>query len=279
MTKQAFRDVNTVSVFGTAMTGVRVARLADESDEINYNADANQYRQDVGITRQLVRTQIDRLSSDKLRDLLSATFTAVNGDNTGSAALGRVQRVRISQEGTELMDSGDAATWLEWVGVEDINGRVEVTFRDKAQLHTQPMVKGTKGTLTVKASIPRTAQGLPAATASDTHVVTCELISIEDQAEHGALGEARAVFAMYGATDPWSESGPSGGALMKQVTIGAEGAIAWTSPAADASSGEAVSVANGIAVRQEVEFAHGELTRASYHFTHYSSDGTSTPIS
>lgn len=279
MANQAFRDVNTVVIFGTATTGVETVRLGDEADELNYNSDANQYRQDVGITRQVVRTEISKKSSAKLRDLLSAVFTAVGGDNTGTATLGRVQRARITQGSQELLDSGDADSWIRYAGVTDINGRAEITFRDKAQLHAAPLVKGRKGTLVVTVPIPREGHGLPAGTATETHTVLCMVKEVEDQAEHGALGEARVVFEMYGTTDPWSVSGGSGGAKLKQVAVGDEGTISWVSPAADAGSGEAVSVANGVCVGIDVELAHGEFAKSTIRATHYSSDGSSTPIS
>lgn len=278
MANQAFRDVNTVVLHGTAIQGVRTVRLSDEGEEINFNADAVAYRQDVGLTKQIAMLEIERISSNKFRDVLSAVFTAVGGTGTGTAILGRVQRARISQQGSVIRDSGDADHWIRYVGVTDINGQVEVTFRDQAQLHAAPLVKGRKGTLTLKVPVPRTAFGLPAATATETHVVTCMVKGIEKRAEHGGLGEARVVFEMYGSTNPWSKSGVTGGKQLRPVAIGGSGTVSWNAPAADAALSEATSVANAVCVGIEVDLAHGEYAQARYRFEAYSSNGTTAPI-
>lgn len=278
MANQSFRDVNTTVFGATAVQGVQTIRVTDEGEVITFVADANAYEQDVGLTKQIAMMEVERISSEKLRDVLSAVFTAAGGASTGTAILGRVQEVTIRQGGKVIRDSGDADAWIRYLGLTDINGEVTVGFRDLAQLHAAPLVKGRKGTLRVKVPIPRTGFGLPAGTASETHAIICELVSMEKGGAHGEIGEARATFRMYGATNPWTPSGLTGGKQLRPIALGWKGTASWSAPPADAGASEACSVANALLVGIDVTLRHGEYSRATYRFEAHSSDGAASPI-
>lgn len=276
MANQAFRDVNTVILAGVAMQGVQRVSLANEGAVINFNSDAGAYRQDVGLTKQVASVDIERLSSDKLRDLVSAVFTS---GSTGSVTFGRVQRARISERGTVLRDSGDADAWIRYVGVTDIGGDCEVNFRDLAQAKSALLAKGRKGTLTITVPKPRTGFGLPAQTATETHKVTCMVAQHEVSAAHGELNDGRTRFEMYGSSDPWTASGATGGKALKPVSVGSRGSAKWTAPAADAGAGEATTVTGGIVTEIEVTLEHGNYARATYKLEAGSNDGQTSPVS
>lgn len=275
MANQSFRDVNTVILAGVAMSGVQRVGLSNEGATIDFVSDANAYRQDVGLTKQVAMVSIERLSPQKLRDVISAVFTS----GTGTVTFGRVQSARLAQRGTVLRDSGDADHWVRYVGVTNIVGEAEVGFRDLAQAKTAALAKGRKGTLTIRIPKPRTGYGLPASTASETHVVQCMVASHEVSAAHGELNDGRTRFEMYGSTDFWSSSGLTGANALKPVSVGTRGSAKWTAPAADAGAGEATTVTGGVVTEIEVSVEHGAHARASYKFEAGSSDGTTSPVS
>lgn len=275
MANQSFRDVNTVILAGVALSGVQRVGLSNEGAVINYNSDANAYRQDVGLTKQVAMVDIERLSPQKLRDLVSAVFTA----GTASLTFGRVQRARISQRGTVLRDSGDEDVWVRYVGVTDISGEAEVSFRDVAQAKLASLAKGRKGTLTIRIPKPRTGYGLPASTATETHVVQCMVAQHEVNAAHGELSDGRARFEMYGSSDPWSTSGATGASALKAVSVGSRGSAKWTAPAADAGSAEATTVTGGIVTEVEVTVEHGAHARATFKLEAGAADGATSPVS
>lgn len=275
MSNQSFRDVNTVVLAGVAIAGVQRVRLGNEGAVINFNSDAGAYRQDVGLTKQVAQIDIERLSSAKLRDIISAVFT-FNG--TGSITFGRVQRARVGQRGTVLRDSGDADTWVRYVGVTDIAGDAEVNFRDLPQIKAAGLTKGRKGTLTLRVPAPRTGYGLPSTTAAEVHVVKCMVAMHEAQASHGAMSDGRTRFEMYG-TSPWSSSGLTGGQMLKPVSVGQRGAISWNAPAADAASSEATTVTGAVITDIEMTLEHGGYARSNYKAEAGASDGTTPPVS
>jgi hypothetical protein len=276
MANQSFRDVNTVVLAGVALAGVQRVRLSNEGALLNFHADANAFRQDVGLTKQIAMVDIERMSSSKLRDIVSAVFTS--GALT-SVTLGRVQRARISQGGTVLRDSGDADSWVRYVGVTDISGDVEATFRDVKQMQSGSLKKGQKGTLTLAVPVSRSGTGLPSSTATETHKVVCMVHTFEKQVGHGEMAEIRARFEMFGATNPWTTSGLTGGAQLKPVTVGQAGSAKWTAPAADAGSAEATTVTAGVVTNIEVTLEHGNYARANYKLEAGASDGVTPPIS
>lgn len=276
MANQAFRDVNTVSIFGTNMLGVERVTLEDDGAVINWSADAAAYRQDVGLTKQLAMVSIEKKASNKMRDLISAVFTC---GSTGSVTLGRVQRVRAREGGTPLHDSGDADTWIRYVGVTEVMGEVEVTSRDvKQRPSAGTLVKGRKGTLTVTVPIQRTGYGLPASTATETHKFQCMVAKVGIKAEHGNLADLDLRFEIYGP-NRWTASGATGGASLAPVAVGATGTISWKAPAADASSAESVTVARNCVVEREMTVEHGSFARSSIRTEAGSSDGVTPPIS
>lgn len=275
MANQAFRDVNTVSIMGTSMLGIERVSLSDEGAVINWFADASAYRQDVGLTKQVAGVNIERKSRLFMRDIISAVFTC---GATGSVPLGRVQRIRARENGTVLRDSGDADSWVRYVGITDITGEVEASFRDVHQRAAGgSMVKGRKGTLTVKVPVPRTGYGLPSSTATETHVFKCMVARNEVKAEHGALADIDVRFEMYGSSQ-WTASGATGGASLAPKALGATGTVSWVAPAADASAGEAVSVAHGCVVEREMSLEHGAHAKAMLKTEHWSADGQTPPV-
>jgi hypothetical protein len=279
MANQNYRDVNTVVLGGTAIRGVEVARLMDEGEVLEFFSDAIPHRQDVGLTKQIAMVEIQRISDQKYRDVLSAVFTSQQGGTTGAVVLGRVQAVDIRVSGSELRDSGDADAWIRSLGLSRIVGQGSVTYRDLGQPRTSLLVKGKKGTLTVKVPVPRTGFGLPAQTATETHKFTCMLAEMSQDSEHAALGEARASFEFYGIVDPWSVSGGvTGGKQLKPVALGWKGTVAYNAPAGDAASSESVSVANALLVGHELAIRHGEYARSTLRFAAHSSNGQASPI-
>lgn len=278
MAKQSFRDVNTVVLCGTTLRGVQRVRFSDEGAVINYNADENAYRQDVGLTKQIAMVDIERLGgAAKLRDVVSAIWTG--GGIATAVQLGRVQRATIRQAGTVLRDSGDADAWVAYVGVTDIQGSVDAEFRDIAQLRSGGLKKGFKGTLTIAIPVSRTKTGLPASTATETHKIVCMVENFEQEAQHGGLSSARARFQMYGAVDPWTATGLTGGSQLKPVSVGQRGSAKWTAPAADAAAGQAVTVTGGVITSVELTVEHAAFARAGYKHEAGSSDGQTPPIS
>lgn len=277
MANQSFRDVNTVTIGGTTILGVQSVRLGDAGELLEFTSDANAYRQDVGLTKQVATIELERISNQKLRDVLSAVFTAVGGASTGTSIMGRIQRVSLQQSGDVIRDSGDADVWLRYLGLTNIKGQVTVEFRDLAQLQSAPLVKGRKGTLTLKVPVPRTGFGLPASTATETHTVVCMVAGMEKDAEHGGLGSGRVTFEAYG-TSPWTSAGATGGKQLRPIAPGWKGTVGWTAPAADASGGEATSVTNALLTGLDVTLAHGEFSRAVYRFEAHSTNGQTAPI-
>lgn len=277
MSNQSFRDVNTVVLCGVAMQGVQRVRFSDEGAVINFNADANAYRQDLGLTKQIAMVDIERLSSAKLRDLVSAVWTG--GGISTAVSLGRVQRAQVRQGGTVLRDSGDADSWVRYVGVTDIQGSIDADFRDLKQLRVGALKKGTKGTLTIAIPISRTRTGLPASTATETHKFVCMVDSFEEEAKHGGMADAKAKFQLYGAVDPWSASGLTGGPQLKPITVGQRGSVKWTAPAADAASAQPVVVTGGVITSIDLTVEHGAYARASYKIEAGAADGQTPPIS
>lgn len=275
MAKQSFRDVNTVVAMGVAMSGVERVSLSNEGSVISFGADANPYRQDVGLTKQLAMVTIEKKSSSKLRDIVSAVFTA---GATGSATIGRCQRVRAAQRGAPIRDSGDADAWLAYVGVTDIGGEVEVAGRDITQLKGSPFQKGRKGTLTVRVPVQRTGYGLPAATATDTHKFVCMVSRVDLKAEHGGVAAGDLRFEMYGGSPQWTASGLTGSGSLKPLAIGATGSVAFTAPAADASAAEATTVAHGVVTEVELTVEHGAYARTTIKTEHFAPDGVTPPI-
>lgn len=275
MARQSFRDVNTVVLAGYSLVGVTKVGLSNEGAVINFNSDAGAYRQDVGLTKQVAGVDLERMSSQKMRDILSAVFTS----GTGTVTFGRVQRARLAQRGTVLRDSGDADAWIAYVGVTDIGGEAEVSFRDLAQAKSAVLAKGRKGTLTITVPKPRTGFGLPAQTASETHKVTCMVAQHEVGAQHGELNDGRTRFEMYGATNPWTVSGYTGSSSLRPVAVGTRGSVKWTAPAADAGAGEATTVTNGIVTEVEVTVEHGAYARSTVKVEAASTDGQTSPVS
>jgi len=278
MANQSYRDVGGCTIHGTSISGVESIRLRDQADEIEYVADDNQYRQDVGVTRQFIGLDVERKASTKLRDIISAVFTSDQGAVTGSVTIGRVQSCEISQDGSTIRDSGDADTWIRYIGVTGIGGEARCEFRDLAQQRTGVLVKGKKGTLTVSVPVPRTGFGLPAGTATEEYALSCEVIEMEDEVSHGDLANANIRFALYGSTDPVGQNAAADSGL-GLVAVGDDDTVSYTAPAADAGSAEAVAVTNAVCVGRTLSFRHGDHARATYRFEAYSSDGTTAPVS
>jgi hypothetical protein len=277
MANQSFRDVNTVVFGATAILGVQSVRLGDGGEGLDFHSDADAYRQDVGLTRQVATLEVERISNQKLRDVLSAVFTAAGGTGTGTAILGRVQRVSIQNSGKVIRDSGDADHWIRYLGLTEIVGQVVVDFRDQAQVQSAPLLKGRKGTLTAKVPVPRTGFGLPALTATETHRFLAMVSDIQKDAQHGEIGSARVTFDLY-SSSMWTPSGVTGGKQLRPINLGWKGTVSWVAPAADASGGESTSVANALLAGIDVTLAHGEYSRATYRFEAHSSNGQTAPI-
>lgn len=278
MANQSFRDVNTVVFGATAILGVQSVRLGDGGEGLDFHSDADAYRQDVGLTRQVATLEVERISNNKMRDVLSAVFTAASGASTGTAIMGRVQRVSIQQSGKVLRDSGDADHWIRYMGLTEIVGQVTVDFRDQAQVQTAPLVKGKKGTLRAKVPVPRTGFGLPASTAAESHVFLAMVSDIQKDAQHAELGSTRVTFDLY-SSSMWTPSGVTGGKQLRPIAIGWKGSVSWVAPAADASGGESTTLANALLAGIDITLAHGEYSRATYRFEAHSSNGTTPPIS
>lgn len=277
MANQAFRDVNTTIFGATAIQGVTSVRLGSGGETLDFHADADAYRQDVGLTKQLATIELERISPHKLRDVLSAVFTSQQGSTTGQTIFGRVQRAAINQSGKVLRDSGDADAWIRSMGLTEIKGQATVEFRDQAQLDTGVIQKGKKGTLTIKVPIPRTGWGLPALTATETHKVLCMVSDIEKDTQHGELASGRVTLELY-SSSMWTPSGVTGGKQTRPIAVGWKGTVSWIAPAADGGSAENTSVANALLHSIDTVFAHGEFTRATYRFEAHSSDGSTSPI-
>lgn len=269
-----FRDISSVSLLGTSITGVQRVSIRGEGTVLDYSGDADAGVQDIGLTKRFYSIDVEVMDPAKYRDIGSPTFTDKAGTPVATA-LNEVQGIDMSIEADALQDSAEDDTWLTYIGVTNARSSMDITMRDVQQaleaIASDEM--GIRGGVTFDVHPPMSTHGLPD-TGVETGLDNLVLVGVEGQGAHRDLGQGVLHFQGYGA----GGAAPAFEGTLTDADPGDTGSFVATFPGAGGSD-KTVTITNCICVRARVSVEHGGIVHITYELQAYSSDGTTDPLS
>jgi len=274
-----FRDVKSVSVFGTPWTGVQNVSVNVEADSFESSGDNNIDIRRVDVTKQKITFTIEVQDPDFKRDIKDPAF----GSSPG-VSLNEVQKISLKQSCSVLTDSAEEDQWITYIGTTKAKTEAEVELRDISQIRTEGTIKiGDKDSLIFKVLPGASTSGLADSSAYEQFEGKNMVVTgITGGEKHGEVNGG--TLSMIGFGDDSNVARiyntlSGGGSSGFEKHCGDTGTVSWTSPSVSGSGGdEDVSIANCVCTGVEIEASHaGRLTRR-FTFEAYSSDGSTTPL-
>ena len=269
-----YRDVNSVTLLGEAITGVQSVRVGGEATEIEYEGDDDAGVQDIGVTKRFISISVEVKDSTKRRDIRDPQFTSTAPVTT---ALNEVQGIDIGLEGQPVQDSAEKDTWLTYIGVRSVKASVDVALRDVGQVVDDSGVFfiGVRGKIDFDLQAPLSTAGLPDSSAlTNTEIDNLVLVGVEGNTPHGELADGRLRFSGHGA----GGAAPLITSTAIPKTVGATGSVVFTAVSATGGADKTITISNCVLVRIRARAVHGDIFQVTYELQAFSSDGVASPV-